>query len=180
MKCDWFFIKETWNEVHEMNLFHEISWDFMRQKRVPQWSESPVSLYNFRITFFETIISIPFAFIFRVIIYTYTYTGWGVCVWKLCRGFGKDSVGLLGEKRREKKIKRSEIWGLLGLVLQDRMIAVHHSQLSRSYYAPLFSSEFSAREGDLVFLEVCISAFVCASVRVPAVSSGNWIRSRKK
>jgi hypothetical protein len=31
------------------------------------------------------------------------------------------------------------------------MIAVHHSQLYRSYYAPLFSSELSAREGDLVF-----------------------------
>jgi hypothetical protein len=35
MKCDWYFIKETWNEVHEMHHFHEISWDFMKQKKGP-------------------------------------------------------------------------------------------------------------------------------------------------
>jgi hypothetical protein len=60
-----------------------------------------VSLYNFRMTFFETIISIPFVFMFRVIIYTYTYTGWGVCVWKMCRGFGKDSC--VGSGKMKKK-----------------------------------------------------------------------------
>jgi hypothetical protein len=55
MKCDWFFIKETWNEVHEMHLFHEISWDFMRQKRVPQWNESPAVFQGFDlITLFAT------------------------------------------------------------------------------------------------------------------------------
>jgi len=132
-----------------------------------------VSLYNFRITFFETIISIPFAFIFRVIIYTYTYTGWGVCVWKLCRGFGKDSVwGLRRNREKGKKIKRRENLEV-GLVVEDIMIAVHHSQLSRSYYAPLFSSELSAREGGSVFFRSLLQCF-CLRVRPGASSILSW------
>ncbi len=66
MKCDWYFIKETWNEVHEMHLFHEISWDFMRKKRVPQWSESPgiLFLYTWEKIYFFLLFSFTELFLF--------------------------------------------------------------------------------------------------------------------
>ena len=60
-------------------------------------------------------------------------------VWDLERGKKKGGKNLEGR------------FGEVGWVFEDRMIAVHHSQLYRSYYAPLFSSELSAREGDLLF-----------------------------
>jgi hypothetical protein len=68
------------------------------------------------------------------------------------------------KKRREKFVQGTLVE--VGLVLEDRMIAVHHSQLYRSYYAPLFSSELSAREGDLVFFALVLffarPSFLCS------------------
>lgn len=137
-----------------------------------------VSLYNFRITFFVTIISIPFTFIFRVIIYTYAYTRLGsVCLGDV-QGVRNDSVtcgGGLTEKKKNKKEGKICQGTLVqvGLVLEDRMIAVHHSQLSRSYYAPLFSSELSAREGGSVFFRSLHQCF-CLRVRPGASSILSW------
>jgi hypothetical protein len=155
--------------------FHEILWD-------KKGSPNEVKALLVYIIFVSRSLKLSLVFLSLSsleLLSTHIHTRVGVCVFGSCAG-GSEKTPVCGLLKKGKKNKKEGNLGTAWFSKTEWSLCITancHEVTTRRFSQVSYLHEKAAR----CFLEVCFSAFVCASVRVPAASYlGNCIRSRKK